>query len=318
MAVDQGHKDFLDHLNRLEYDRQCSRHSGTVRCLAEKHGDKYSAYNADCVDLLAQFPDESVDFTIYSPPFSNLFVYSDSAADMGNASNDTEFYQHYGFLIRELFRLTPPGRLSAVHCSDLPLTKWKDGAIGIKDLSGRIIDLHEAAGWILHSRITIWKDPVVEMTRTKALGLLHKQLLKDSGRSRTGMPDYLLVFRKPGDNPEPIGHEREDFPVDMWQQWASPVWMDINQTNVLNVKAARADKDEKHLCPLQLDVIDRALAMWSNPGDKVLSPFMGIGSEGYCAMKSGRKFVGVELKPEYFKQSVRYLDAVDRQGVMAF
>lgn len=289
----------------------------TVDCVAEKHGQKYSVYQADCVDFTRQMPDESIDFSVYSPPFSNLFVYSDSIADMGNSQDDAEFFEHYGYLIKELYRLTLPGRLSAVHCSDLPLTKWKDGRIGIKDLSGGIIREHENHGWTLHSRITVWKSPVVEMTRTKALGLLHKQLLKDSGRSRAGMPDYLLVFRKDGDNPKPIMHRREDFPVDLWQQWASPVWMDIDQTNVMNVAAARSEQDEKHLCPLQLDLIRRALVLWSNPGDKVLSPFMGIGSEGVTALQQGRRFLGIELKPEYFNQAVANIDAVDRQKVLA-
>lgn len=285
-----------------------------VRCLAEAHGDRYAAYNADCCDFTKQMPAESVDFSVFSPPFSNLFVYSDSIADMGNAADDREFFEHYSFLVRELYRLTLPGRIAAVHCSDLPLTKWKDGVIGIKDLSGAIIRTHEDAGWILHSRITIWKSPVVEMTRTKALGLLHKQLLKDSGRSRAGMPDYLLVFRKPGDNPKPIQHSPRQFPVSQWQEWASPVWMTVDQTNVLNVTEARADKDEKHLCPLQLDVIQRALVLWSNPDDVVLSPFMGIGSEGVVALDYARKFIGIELKPEYFRQAVRNLDAKDRQA----
>lgn len=285
-----------------------------VMCLGESHGNNYAAYHGDCVDVLRQFPDGCVDLSIYSPPFSNLFVYSDSVADMGNSADDREFFQHYSFLIKELYRLTLPGRLSAVHCSDIPLTKWKDGMIGIKDLSGSIIRAHESEGWVLHSRITIWKSPVVEMTRTKALGLLHKQLLKDSGRSRAGMPDYLLVFRKDGDNSKPITHTPEDFPVSQWQEWASPVWMTVDQTNVLNVTAARAEQDEKHLCPLQLDVIQRALVLWSNPNDTVLSPFMGIGSEGVTSIKAGRRFVGVELKAEYFKQAVRYLEAADRQG----
>jgi DNA modification methylase len=284
-----------------------------VQCLNEAHGENFGAYHGDCVSVVSQLPNESVDFSIYSPPFSNLFTYSDSQADMGNAVNDAEFVAHYGFLLRELFRVTVPGRLSAVHCSDLPLQKWKDGMIGIKDLSGDIIDAHEAAGWVLHSRVTIWKCPVVEMTRTKALGLLYKQLIKDSGRSRTGMPDYLLVFRKPGDNPKPITHDRMQFPVEQWQEWASPVWMSINQTRTLNVRAAKEEKDEKHLCPLQLDVIERALALWSNPGDVVLSPFMGIGSEGVTSLNQGRRFVGVELKESYFRMAVQYLETADRQ-----
>lgn len=285
-----------------------------VTCLDEAHGERYAAYHGDCASIVAQLPDESIDFTIYSPPFSNLFVYSDSEADMGNSANDAEFMVHYGFLLRELYRVTLPGRLSAVHCSDLPLQKWKDGMIGIKDLSGQIIRAHQEAGWVLHSRVTIWKSPVVEMTRTKALGLLHKQLLKDSGRSRTGMPDYLLVFRKDGDNPKPIVHSREAFPVEQWQQWASPVWMDIQQTRTLNASAVREDKDERHLCPLQLDLIDRALILWSTEGDTVLSPFMGIGSEGVQSLLAGRRFIGTELKASYFKQAAQHLDAVDRQS----
>jgi DNA modification methylase len=183
------------------------------------------------------------------------------------------------------------------------MTKWKDGAVGIRDFSGDIIRIHQDAGWIMHSRRTIWKCPVVEMTRTKHVGLLYKQLRSDSAKSRGGMPDYLITFVKPGENMDPITHEASEFPVEQWQQWASPVWMDIQQTNVLNVRAARSEKDEKHLCPLQLDLIERALVMWSNPNDVVLSPFMGIGSEGYQALKAGRKFIGVELKPEYFRQA---------------
>ncbi len=289
-----------------------------VECLNSAAGEAWAAYHGDCCAVLPQLPDASVGFSVYSPPFGNLFVYSDSVADMGNCADDAEFGAHYGFMVREKFRVTMPGRLSAVHCSDLPMTKWRDGQIGIKDFSGQIIRIHEDAGWVLHSRITIWKCPVVEMTRTKALGLLYKQLLKDSGRSRAGMPDYLLVFRKPGDNPSPIIHRAEDFPVEQWQEWASPVWMTVNQTNVLNVAAARSEHDERHLCPLQLDVIERAIHLWSNPGDVVLSPFMGIGSEGVMALKSRRKFIGIELKDSYFRQACRHLDAAERNAVDLF
>lgn len=285
----------------------------TIQCLSEHHGQGFAAYHGDCVDVLRQLPDASIDFSVYSPPFSNLFCYSDSLADMGNAATDAEFLTHYGFLLKELYRLTLPGRLTAVHCSDLPLQKWKDGVIGIKDLSCDIVAAHEAAGWVLHSRITIWKNPVVEMTRTKALGLLYKQLQKDSARSRAGMPDYLLVFRKDGDNPKPIAHTPQSFPLDQWQEWASPVWMTVDQTRTLNVAAAREDRDERHLCPLQLDVIERALVLWSNPSDVVCSPFMGIGSEGVSALKLERKFLGVELKESYFHQACGYLSAADMQ-----
>lgn len=278
-----------------------------IRCLNDDHGENWAAYHGDCVSVVAQLPDNSVGFSVYSPPFSNLFVYSDSLADMGNSASDAEFMTQYGFLLRDLARVTKPGRLSAVHCSDLPLTKWKDGMIGIKDLSGDIIRAHQEAGWTLHSRVTIWKCPVVEMTRTKALGLLYKQLQKDSTKSRQGMADYLLVFRAPGENVEPVGQDSKKFPVEQWQQWASPVWMDIRQTNTLNVAVVRQDADEKHLCPLQLDLIERCLVMWSNPGDIVLSPFMGIGSEGVMSLRHKRKFVGVELKDAYFRQAVKHL-----------
>lgn len=286
--------------------------------LNQHHGKEFSVYHADCVEFAKAIPDDSIGFSVYSPPFSNLFVYSDSDRDMGNSSSDDEFMVHYKFLLAELFRATKPGRLTAVHCSDLPLTKWKDGRVGIKDLSGQIVRAHEECGWTLHSKITIWKCPVVEMTRTKALGLLYKQLCKDSGRSRAGMPDYLLVFRKEGDNDTPISHKPESLPVDTWQKWASPVWMDINQTDTLNVRIARDDKDERHLCPLQLDLIERALIMWSAPGDTVFSPFTGVGSEGYVSVKLGRKFVGTELKEAYWKQAVQYIESAEKNSLDLF
>jgi len=288
------------------------------RCLNQLSGSSFSAINGDCVDVVRQLPDKSIGFSVYSPPFGDLFIYSDSEADMGNSSSDGEFFDHYEFLIEQMARVMMPGRLVAVHCSDLPFRKWKDGKLGIKDFSGDIIRAHERHGFTLHSRVTIWKCPVVEMTRTKALGLLYKQLQKDSSKSRTGMPDYLLVFRAPGENDHPIGHTPEEFSVDQWQQWASPVWMDIQQTNTLNVRAAKENKDEKHLCPLQLDLIERALILWSNPGDVVLSPFMGIGSEGYVSLQLRRKFIGVELKEAYWKQACKNLNGVDAQGKTLF
>lgn len=193
------------------------------------------------------------------------------------------------------------------------MTKWKDGAVGIKDFSGQIIDIHQKAGWIYHGRRTIWRDPVVEMTRTKHVGLLYKQLKSDSSKSRGGMPDYLMTFIKPGDNAAPIAHTPEDFPLSQWQEWASPVWMTVNQTRTLNVALAKDQSDERHLCPLQLDVIERAVILWSNPGDVILSPFMGVGSEGVTALKFKRKFVGIELKESYFHEAIKYLSAEDRQ-----
>lgn len=284
-----------------------------IRCLDSFQSEHAALYHGDCVDVLKQWPAQSIGFSIFSPPFSNLFIYSDSIADMGNSEDDAQFFEHYGFLVAELARVTKPGRLVAVHCSDLPYHKWRDGFIGIKDFSGRIIEAHEKAGFVLHSRVTIWRCPVVEMTRTKALGLLYKQLRKDSARVRQGMPDYLCVFRAPGENTEPITHTVADFPLEQWQEWASPVWMEINQSNTLNVEAARDPKDERHICPLQMDLITRALILWSNPEDTVLSPFAGIGSEGVCALRTGRRFVGIELKESYFKQATKYLAAEDSQ-----
>lgn len=283
-----------------------------VKCLGEKHGNAYAMYHGDCVDVLRQFPDESIWFSIYSPPFGNLFVYSESAADMGN-STDEEFAEHYQFLVREKFRVTKPGRITAVHCSDLPAMKWRDGAVGIKDFSGQIIRAHEDEGWIFHSRRTIWKCPVTEMARTKHVGLLYKQLRSDSAKSRGGMPDYLLTFVKPGLNGNPILHTKDEFPLEQWQEWASPVWMTVQQSRTLNVALAKEQSDERHLCPLQLDVIERALVLWSNPGDVVLSPFAGVGSEGVVSLKMRRRFVGVELKESYWRQACTYLDAEDRQ-----
>ena len=279
-----------------------------IRCLNAHHGTNWAAYHADCVDVATQLPDNSVDLSIYSPPFANLYIYSDSAADMGNCKNDGEFFEQYQYLVREKYRITRPGRISVVHCAELPNFVWKGEGRGFRDLSGEIVRLHADAGWEWHCpRVTIWKDPVVEMQRTKALGLLHKQIKKDSTLSRMGCPDYLLVFRKPGVNDDAVSHTAEEFPVSQWQQWASPVWMDIRQTDVLNGKSARGEQDEKHICPLQLPVIERCVKLWSNLGDTVFSPFMGIGSEGYQAVKFGRKFLGTELKETYFNQAVEYL-----------
>lgn len=274
-------------------------------------GENWTLIHGDTGHAITDIPSNSVGFSIYSPPFVDLFVYSTSAADLGNCANDDEFYEQYRHIIREKLRVTKPGRLSAVHCTDLPTRKFKDGFIGIKAFSDAIREAHEAEGWIYHCRITVWRDPVVEMQRTKALGLLYKQLCKDSCMSRVGLADYVLVFRKPGDNPEPVGQDRAKFPVDQWQKWASPVWMDIDQTNVLNGRTARESDDERHVCPLQLDLIERAIRLWSNEGDVVLSPFAGIGSEGYIAMKTKRKFIGCELKESYWKQACKNIRAAE-------
>lgn len=284
-------------------------------------GERFSAFHTDCVEFTAGMPADSIDFSVYSPPFSSLFIYSDSERDMGNVGSDAEFLEQYAYLTRELYRVTRPGRLTAVHCSDLPRQKGTHGYIGMYDFPADIRAAHEKAGWIYASRITVWKDPVVEMQRTKALGLLYKQIQKDSTRSRQGMPDYVLVFRKVPESEDqaiPVAQDAKIFPVDLWQRWASPVWMDIDQTDTLNVRAARDTGDEKHVCPLQLDLIERAVRLWSNPGETVYSPFMGIGSEGYAALRAGRHFIGTELKPSYFKQAVRYLQEAEREGASLF
>lgn len=285
-------------------------------------GDRFYAVNADCVEFASSLPAASVGFSVYSPPFAHLFVYSDSERDMGNVADEAEFKRLYAHLVREKLRITKPGRLTAVHCSDIPRTKSQHGVVGLYDFPSDIREVHEAAGWTFHSRITVWKDPVVEMQRTKALGLLYKQIQTDATRSRQGMADYVMVFRKtPNDevaDTDRVGHDAKRFPVSQWQQWASPVWMDINQTNVLNVKVAREDKDERHLCPLQLDLIERAIRLWSNENDTVFSPFMGIGSEGYMALKAGRRFLGSELKPAYFKQAVKNLRDAEASEVSLF
>lgn len=281
--------------------------------LNQDTGQNWTAIHGDSAHALSELPEASVHFSVYSPPFVDLFVYSDSAADLGNCKNDGEFFEQYRHIIRQVMRVTKPGRLTAVHCTDLPTRKFRDGFIGIKAFSDQIRDAHEQEGWIYHCRVTVWRDPVVEMQRTKALGLLYKQLCKDSAMSRVGLADYVLVFRKPGDNPEPVGKDKALFPVDLWQKWASPVWMDIDQTDVLNGRTARESDDERHVCPLQLDLIERAVRLWSNPGDVVLSPFMGIGSEGFASIKAGRKFIGCELKESYWKQAARNLAGIEKE-----
>jgi DNA modification methylase len=226
--------------------------------------------------------------------------------------------EHYAHFSQALYRVLKPGRVACVHCSDLPARKSKDGFIGLHDFGGDLIRAHQYAGWVYHARCTIWKDPVIEMQRTKALGLLYKQLKKDSSRSRVGMPDYMLFFRKDQENPDPITHDPEDLPVSMWQELASPVWMQVNQTKVLNGRQAKGQQDERHICPLQLDVIERCITLYSNPGDLVMDPFNGIGSTGYQAVKMGRRYLGVELKPEYAKQAAKFLEQAEGSAASLF
>lgn len=272
-----------------------------VRDVAE--GDGWTLHRGDCVEVMREQPAASVDFSVFSPPFASLYTYSASDRDMGNCRDHDTFYRHFGYLVAELLRVTKPGRLCAVHCMNLPTSKVRDGVIGLRDFRGEIIRIYEAAGWVYHSEVVIWKDPVTAMQRTKALGLLYKQLKKDSAMSRQGIPDYLVTFRAPGENPEPVTKTPEDFPVALWQRYASPVWMDINPSDTLQYRSAREHDDERHICPLQLEVIRRAVRLWTNPGDVVLSPFAGIGSEGVVSLEEGRRFLGVELKGSYWRQA---------------
>lgn len=266
--------------------------------------DRMAIYNGDSCEVLKNIPDNSIHYTIFSPPFANLYCYSNSDRDMGNCSGNEEFAKHFEFLIKELYRVTMPGRLLSFHCMNLPMMKERDGVIGLKDFRGDLIRMFQKEGFIYHSEVTIWKNPVTEMQRTKALGLLHKQIKKDSTMSRHGIPDYVVTMRKPGENPERVTHTNESFPVNVWQRYASPVWMDIRQSDTLQKKSAREEKDERHICPLQLEVIKRCIELWTNPNDIVLDPFAGIGSTNYVALRMNRRTVGVELKESYYKQAV--------------
>ncbi len=303
--------------------------------------ENYSIYHADTVEVATAMPGDSVGFSVFSPPFETLYTYSNSDRDMGNSRDSGEFWDHYRFLIDQQFRVMAPGRLVAIHCMNLPTSKTNHGFIGLRDFRGEIIRAYSDAGFYYHSEVCIWKDPVVAMQRTKALGLLHKQLLKDSTMSRQGVPDYLVVMRKPGENASrvegPLNHyvgedqpanfipveygdgrqawiigNENGTPIDIWQRYASPIWTDINQTNTLQYQTARESGDERHIAPLQLDVIERALQLWSNPGDVVWSPFMGIASEGYVSIQLGRRFIGAELKASYFKIAKRNMEMASR------
>lgn len=278
--------------------------------------DKYACYNGDSCEVVKEIPDNSIHYTLFSPPFSSLYTYSNSERDMGNSKGDDEFFKHFEFLVKELYRVTMPGRLLSFHCMNIPLMKERDGVIGLKDFRGDLIRVFQSQGFIYHSEVTIWKNPVTEMQRTKALGLLHKQIKKDSAMSRQGIPDYIVTMRKPGDNPERIAHTIESFPIDVWQNYASPVWMDIRQSDTLQKKSARADKDERHICPLQLEVIQRCIELWTNPGDIVFDPFGGIGSVPYTGLRMGRRGLGIELKESYYKQMELNLKGALNDAVM--
>jgi hypothetical protein len=298
-------------------------------------GDGWHLYNGDCVEVVRELPPDRLHYTIYSPPFQSLYVFSDDPRDMSNTRTDDEFWTHYRFLIEGLYRATMPGRLCSIHCMQLPTSKLRDGFIGLRDFRGEIIRAHQDAGWIYHSEVCIRKDPVTAMQRTKSLGLLHKQIVKDSAMSRMAVADYVVTMRKPGDNPElvagpfmtyhgndptmpsddpetHVGHIASSYSVKVWQRYAEPVWMDIDQSDVLTHRTAREERDERHISPLQLTVIRRCVDLWSNPGDVVFSPFAGIGSELYVAIEMGRRALGAELKASYFRQAVANLQAQHR------
>lgn len=319
-----------------------------MKVINEAHGENWALYQGDCCAVVPQLPDASVGFTIFSPPFSQLYIYTDSIADMGNCADDDEFFEHYQYLVPELYRVTIPGRLCAVHCKDLPLYRGSDGAAGLRDFPGRLIAAMERGGWTYHSRVTIWKCPVTERERTNNNGLLHKTVTRDSSQIRQGMADYLLVFRRTpngedgnlsdapivrpkgldrwvgnpeldprssGAHPSPYARrERDDNrqSIVLWRRYAEPVWWDIDQTDVLNFEMAKTNAEEKHICPLQLGLIRRSVYLWSIPGDTVLSPFAGIGSEGVVSVEERRRFVGVELSGNYFGHAARNLEYAER------
>lgn len=302
-----------------------------IKVISQKITKQWSVYQGDCIPVLRKIPSSSIHYSIFSPPFGSLFTYSASERDMGN-STDKEFYRHFNFLIPELYRVIMPGRLISIHCMNLPMTIGKEGVMGIKDFRGEIIRAFVNQGFIFHSEVCIWKDPLLQATRTKMLSLAHKQISKDSTRCNMGLPDYIVTMRKPGENPEPVSHgrgfeeyigeksepkfEKNDihgknkYSHHVWQRYASPVWFDIRQSNTLNVRLAKEKNDERHICPLQLDVIARCLELWTNKKDIVLSPFAGIGSEGYQALKMNRRFIGIELKKSYYDIMIKNLESI--------
>ena len=318
---------------------------GNVKCVDQVITDDYAIYQGDSCDVIRAIPGESIGFGIHSPPFEGLYKFSNYDRDISN-NDGPQFWEHYAFLISELYRVTKPGRIHAVHVMQLPTSKTRHGFIGMRDFRGEVIRAYQDAGWIFHSEICIWKDPVVAQQRTKSIRLLHKQIVKDSTISGQGLADYIVTFRKPGDNAledrvsgmfeeyhgddEPIsiaariagGKSHADaekwYSIEIWQRYASPVWTDINQTRTLQYRGGRDEKDEVHISPLQLDVIERCIDLWSNPGDTVLTPFLGIGSEVYCAVEMGRKGIGIELKPSYFAQAAKNIAALERQQVGLF
>ena len=288
-----------------------------MNCIDSYVTDNFALYNGDSCEIMTDIPSDSIHYEIFSPPFASLYTYSNSDRDLGNCKSDEEFFEHFEYIAKELYRVLKPGRLMSFHCMNVPALKERDGYIGIKDFRGDLIKLFQKMGFIYHSEVCIWKDPVIAMQRTKALGLLHKQIKKDSAMSRQGIPDYLVTMRKPGTNDEPVSHTNESFPVDIWQKYASPIWTDINPLDTLQKKSCRDEKDEKHICPLQLTVIRRGINLWTNQGDIILTPFMGIGSEAVTALELGRKAIGIELKSSWYRQAVKNCKGVTASEQMS-
>lgn len=316
----------MSEFNKAEIHSQ--KRKGDEYKTDKKSGNGWGMYLGDTCEVIKEWPENSIHYTISSWPFASLYTYSASERDAGNCRTHAEFWEHMSFMIPELYRVLKPGRLMSIHAMNLPKSKERDGVIGITDFRGDVIRACEKSGFIYHSEVCIWKDPVTAMQRTKALGLLHKQIKKDSCMSRQGIPDYLVTMRKPGENSERVegcfeqyigedgtgpsaGAEGERFSIEVWQRYASPIWSDIKAGDTLQKESAREDEDERHICPLQLQVIERGIELWTNPGDVVFDPFTGIGSTGYQALKSGRKFIGCELKESYYKQSVGNLQAAE-------
>lgn len=285
-----------------------------MNCIDQVIRNDWALYQGDCVEVFAGLPAASVDYSIFSPPFSSLYTYSNSPRDMGNCRSDGEFFEHFDHLIIELARVIKPGHNVSFHCMQLPTSKERDGYIGLKDFRGELIRAFQKHGFIYASEVCIWKDPVTAMQRTKALGLLHKTVRNNATMSRQGIADYLVTMRVPGEVVDRVTHDPEQYPISKWQDVASPVWMDIDPGDTLQFRSAREHDDERHICPLQLGVIRRGIDLWTKEGDVVATPFAGIGSELYVAVEMKRRAIGAELKASYFQQAVRNLDALSAQG----
>lgn len=289
-----------------------------MNALDQTSGNGWTIINGDCCEALQAIPDASIDYSIFSPPFASLYTYSNSPRDLGNCRSYEDFFDHFGFVIAQLRRVMKPCRNVSFHCMLYPTSKERDGYIGLRDFRGDLIRAFQQQGFIHHSEVVIWKDPVTQMQRTKALGLLHKTVRENASMSRQGIPDYLITMRAPGEVIDRVKHDSSRYPVSKWQQIASPIWTDINPSDTLQYKSAREHEDERHICPLQLEVIRRGIDLWTNPGDVVLSPFLGIGSEGYVAVEMGRKFVGIELKRSYYDQAVKNIESLETGNIDMF